>query len=69
MRDVIAKRIDVNLDGKPKKQLIERKLAEFGPLTTEDLKFTKNTKPKVAAQVEMVFTSMLSQYPTQLAAI
>ena len=43
----MSERIDVNVDGKAKKQMIERKLADFGPLTTAELKFTRVTKPKV----------------------
>ena len=62
----MSERVDVSR-GPNKKNLIERKLADFGPLTTNDLKFTRNTKPRVAAQVELVFTSMICQYPHHLA--
>ena len=58
----MSERIDVSR-GPHKKNLIERKLADFGPLTTNDLKFTRNTKPQVAAQVELVFTSMNNDLP------
>ena len=54
IKEILAERLDISFDTKPKKALMERKLADFGPLTTNDLKFTRDTKPQTAAQVELV---------------